>query len=186
MINLNYGILLSDEFTLAEKFNLMKCPNHYVADTVKDFTETKSKLRSPIRHMVIDPVMPDYAVIMLFDVNLRWVKNKEGECLISFNELEQPSMIFEVEDRTGKQEILWSYEPHTKTDFKNAHSNQGLMPDDFVYTLTLVYDITHQNPFVYDVKKHGSLGRGRRTKKRNIESLIKELLPSLNPVPQQI
>jgi len=177
MINLNPRILFSDEFTLTERYNLLKCPNHYVAESVKDFKENKSKVKSPIRHRVIDPVMPNYAVVLLFDVNLRWARNEEGKFLLNVNELEQESMIFEIEDRTGREEILWPYEPHTKTDFKSAKINQGLLQDDSIYALTLMYDINYQTAFVYDVKKHKPFGRRKKSKKRELESLIKGLLP---------
>ena len=136
MINLTYRTLFSDEVTLTEKYNSLKCPNHYVAESVKDFKDNKSKLKIPIRHKIIDPVVPDYAIISLFDVNLRWSKNEKGEFLLNFNELEQESMIFEVEDETEKQEILWPYEPSTKIDFNNAYNPYSSYNDNWDCPIT--------------------------------------------------
>ena len=155
MKNLRYSPLMNLSLNVKDVYNWMRLPTHYLAESIKDFNESKTHLKhSHVQKLFPSPICYDYALIFLHDVYLKESLNLENKPLFSVNEDGQESRVIEIFDDTGDSTIFWPDRPHSKQGFNDAQINCGLTSGDLVSRLTILHDLNFHNSFIYDILKN--------------------------------
>jgi len=123
-------------------------PELYLADDMADFNKNASHLPYPwYKQFPYEDRFDHRAHITIFNVGLR-----------SFYGMgkQDKRINFLVHDATGKAIMNWEsgrrfFRP--KNTFDELHSQEGLVDDDWVFNILLVYLIHEQLSYIYEVQK---------------------------------
>ena len=113
------------------------------------------------------------------NVNLNVVRGENGEPIAAINKSKQEADVFYLSDDSGRTTVLWPRRPNCKQSFSDAQLVQGVKEDDHLALVQIVYDLEHDNPFIFEVIKNDTREGKKGKKSRSfLEGII---FPQLIP-----
>jgi hypothetical protein len=158
----------------------LRDPDLYIAEDIADFRKNAPKLPYPwYKKFPFEDRQIHRAYIIVRNVGIR-----------SFYDMkkEEAREHFIVHDATEQAVMNWGeriYFPPLHT-FDEAHKQDGLSDNDWVYDVLFIYLITVKTPLIIQVRKFNfsRIKRGKTTLLDKVRQKIPELVPA--PIPESI
>lgn len=175
-------LLKSDELSLREKIELIKEPDLYVAENIRDYLDSIKSLKFPWykRFPAIDLIYGgewiSYVDIRIYNVGIEFVKNIP----------EQNMYKFVLHDATASMAVLWQYKGERYfgpgQSFEECQQEEKLENKDWAYEVVFAHVKGHVR-FIDYVRKGKPRIKKEITEKEPLIEKIRRLLPSPEPIP---